>query len=255
MCTQRACASGTGPLSASRAAEQLPGGMRLETGGAFPLSLDTMVLADFVRLRPGEAVCDLGCGGGALALLLCGRDHSCRVTGVELQAAACGTAEQNIVRNGLAGRCRVLQGDLREIRRLLPQDCCTHAVSNPPYFSPAQPAAPAAARAAARSEQTCTLSDLCAAAAWVLRRGGRFSLVYRPERLCDLICALRAVRLEPKRLRFVRHRPGARVSLVLLEARAGGGTGLACEPDLILYDRQGALSPEGRRVYHCEGGA
>ena len=74
---------------------------------------------------------------------------------------------------------------------------------------------------------------LGAAAAWLLRQGGRFFLVHRAERLCDLLCTLRASGLEPKRLRLVRSTSG-KTRLVLLEARRGGRPGLTVEPDQLV---------------------
>lgn len=232
--------------------ENLPGGLRLKAGG-FPLGSDTMALAGFVRLRSGDAVCDLGCGGGALGLLLCAAEPSCRVTGVELDATACAVAADNFAQPALKGRCTLIPGDLREIRSLLPAGSFSAAVSNPPYFPAGSPVSPEPARAAARSELGCSLDELCAAASWVLRNGGRFSLVYRAERLCGLVCALRRHGLEPKRLRPVRHRPGSPVRLLLLEARKGGGQGLTFEPDLLFYGPDGNPTAEYRRIYH-EGG-
>ena len=84
----------------------------------------------------------------------------------------------------------------------------------------------------------------------LLRSGGSFCLVHRPERLADIICALRAQRLEPKRLRFVRHHPGATVSLMLIDSRLDGKPGLQLEPDLILFDENGQETAEYRRIYH-----
>ena len=72
------------------------------------------------------------------------------------------------------------------------------------------------------------------------------------ERLVDLLTGLRAARLEPKRIRFVRHRAETAVNLVLIESRLGGGPGLQYEPDLILYTQTGDLSAEGRRIYHLQ---
>lgn len=224
----------------------------MKTGG-FPLGSDTMSLADFVRLRPGAAVCDLGCGGGALGLLLCAADPSCRVTGIELDSAACAAAAENFAQTSLNGRCTLIPGDLREIRSMLPAGAFSDAVSNPPYFPAASPVSPDSARAAARSELGCSLDTLCAAASWVLRNGGRFSLVYRAERLCGLVCALRRHRLEPKRLRPVRHSPGSPVKLLLLEARKGGKPGLTFEPELLFYGPDGNPTADSRRIYH-EGG-
>ena len=88
------------------------------------------------------------------------------------------------------------------------------------------------------------------AAARALRWGGRLYLVHKPERLADLMVFLRAARLEPKRLRFVRHSAASAVSLVLLEARLGGKPGLQIEPELVLYGPDGSESAACRRIYH-----
>ena len=147
----------------------------------------------------------------------------------------------------------MLHGDLREYRTLLPANGFDIVVSNPPYYPVSGGAAPEKLPLAiARSEVCCTLFDLCACAAWCLRFGGSFFLVHKPERLTDLLCDLRAVRLEPKRIRFVRHRAENAVNLVLIEARLGGGPGLQFEPDLVLYTQTGELSAAGRRIYHLQ---
>lgn len=219
----------------------------------FPLSTDAMVLADFVRLPKNATVCDLGAGSGVLGLLLCGKSPSCRVTGVELREEACQLARCNIADNALEGRLEVLQGDLRNFRALLPANGFSAVISNPPYF-PAGSGPKSATAPDARSDESCPVETLCDAASWLLQSGGRFSVVYRPERLCDLLCALRAARLEPKRLRFVRHRPEAAVSLCLVEAVLDAKPGMRVEPDLMLYGTNGAPSAEFERIYHCEQG-
>ena len=71
------------------------------------------------------------------------------------------------------------------------------------------PAAPHPVRAAARHTDSCTLADAVNAAARALREGGRFTLCHRPDQLAEVFCALRAARLEPKRLAFARQRPGS----------------------------------------------
>lgn len=104
----------------------------------------------------------------------------------------------------------------------------------------------------AKREVCCTLSDLCACAAWCLRFGGSFFLVHKPERLTDLLVTLRENRLEPKRLQFVRHHPEASVSLVLVEARSGAKHGLTLQNDLILYTSSGEKTADYKRLYHEE---
>ena len=106
-----------------------------------------------------------------------------------------------------------------------------------------------AARAAARGETDCTLDDICAAAAWLLRTGGSFSLVHKPERLSEAFCTMSARGIEPKRLRTVHSRYDAAPSLVLIEGRRGGRPGLKIEKPLILTEN-GEESAEFRRIYH-----
>ena len=236
--------------------EQLWGGLCMRWIEAqFRLSTDSMLLADFCRLAPQSAVCDLGCGCGSLSLLLCGKYPLLRVTGVELQPQAAALAEENAAQDGLDGRFSVIRGDLREHRTLLAHGSFDAVVSNPPYYPVGSgKCADSPALAAARTELTCSLGELCTCAAWLLRSGGRFFLVHKPERLADLMVSLRENRLEPKRLRLVRHRAGGPVSLVLLEARLDGKPGLVFEPDLALFDENGAESEDHKRIYHHQEG-
>ena len=219
----------------------------------FRLSTDTMVLADFARISPRSRVLDLGCGCGALGLLLLGGDESLDVTGLELQAEAAQTAEKNAVQNGLGERLHILNGDLRNYRALLRNGQFDAVISNPPYYpAGAGKVCQAPALAAARTELFCTPDDLCRCAAWALRWGGSFFLVHKPERLVDLFCSLRQTGLEPKRLQYVRHRPDRPVSLVLIEARLGGKSGLKTEPDLLLSKPDGSPTEAYDRIYHRE---
>lgn len=233
--------------------EQIGGKYRMQIPDTqFSLSTDSMALADFAQISPGARVCDLGCGCGALSLLLFAKCEQISVTGVELQAQAAQCAAQNAIENILPD-FSVLQGDLREHRTLLRANSFDAVVSNPPYYPVSSGAMPQQqALAIARSELCCTLSDLCACAAWCLRFGGSFFLVHKPERLTDLLVTLRANRLEPKRLRFVRHHPGSGASLVLLEARSGAKPGLALENDLLLYTHTGEKTADFKRLYHEE---
>ena len=60
--------------------EQLFNGFTLElSDGAFPLTTDSIALADFVKFERNAKVLDLGSGCGTLGLLLCAaNDRSSR---------------------------------------------------------------------------------------------------------------------------------------------------------------------------------
>lgn len=189
--------------------------------GVFPLGGDTLALGTFSTVKPGWRVCDLGTGSGALLLLLARRKSGLSLTGVEIDPLSAQTARENLEANRLPGE--IVTGDLRTAP--LSPGSFDLVISNPPYF----PVGSGKSGGRARSEECCSLEEFCAAAGRLTKNGGRFSLCHRPERLADVICALRAHGLEPKRLRLVSHSPDHPPSLLLLEAVKQGRPGLKIE--------------------------
>jgi len=214
----------------------------------FPPTTDTFLLGAFPDLRPRLKVCDLGAGTGLLGLLLLAREPSLVLHNVELQQAALVLAEKTAAESGFTVTQH--RADLRALEGVLPAGSFDLVVSNPPYFETERGlTSPSDALAAARSDGNCTLNELCSAAARLLRWGGRFALVFRSERLTDLLVALREHGLEPKRLRLVCHRGDSVPSLVLAEARRGGKPGLRMEPCLILHHADGSETAELEHIY------
>ena len=192
--------------------------------GVFPLGSDALALGDFATLRRGWRGCDLGTGSGALLLLLARRAPGLILSAIERDPLAAQTARDNLAQNNLTGE--VITGDLRN--RLLPAEQFDLVVSNPPYFQVNS----GGSGGPERSEAFCTLDQLCAAAGYLVKNGGRFALCHRPERLTDLLCALRVCGLEPKRLQLAAHAPDRPPSLVLVEAVRQGRPGLEVLPTL-----------------------
>ncbi len=212
--------------------------------GCFPLSTDSILLADFVRLPKQAAVLDLGSGCGTLGLLLCARDGSCTVTGVELDETAHAAALDNIRRNGLESRFHSICADLRSV----PTGNYDVCLSNPPYYTggPASTQTPTA-----RRDDNCTMMQLFAAASKSLKFGGDFFLVHKPERLAALCAAATDHNLEPKRLRLIRHRTDGPVSLILLACRKGAKAGLLWE-EYALHHPDGSPTDYYNQLYHIQ---
>lgn len=228
-----------------------PGGLRFVYDDVhFRPGTDTFLLSSLPRLKPGYRVCDLGCGTGLLSLLLLQRQLQLQVTGVEIEPEAAELCRRASGENRLGDRLRTVTGDLRKIRSLLPAGSFDLVVCNPPYYPPGSGKVPSAAPLRnARSEHGCTLEEVCAAAAYLLRWSGSFCLVHKPERLTDVLCALRSASIEPKRLRMVSCRDGQAPSLVLLEGRRGGRPGIRIEPPLILETPEGTPTLEMDVIY------
>lgn len=210
-------------------------------------STDSFLLADFTRLHRGDTVVDLGMGSGLLEVLLLAREPGARITGIELDEDACVLARRTLEENRMDAKA--ICGDLRETPSLFPRGTAEAVVCNPPYFTPGSGAVAPGSRGTMRAELTATLEEVCAAASAALKYGGRFTLVYRVQRLADLVGACRAQGLEPKRMRLVQHRRESIPELVLLECRKGGHPGLAVEPTLLLENDDGTETEDVKRAY------
>lgn len=227
--------------------ETLFNGYTLEiVPGAFPLSTDSMVLADFVKLPRQARVLDLGSGCGTLGVLLCAKDSGCAVTGIELDKNAHAAALRNCRQNELQGRLNSICGDLGAITDLFSPGCFDICVSNPPYFTAGFPSK---STPQARHEQTCSLQTLMNSAAYALKFGGDFYLVHKPERLAEIFAAACQNKLEPKRLCLLRHKEDGPVALVLIQCRKGAKPGLVWE-ETVLHGKDGSRTADYRRIYH-----
>ena len=214
--------------------------------GCFPLSTDSILLCDFIKLPRNACVLDLGSGCGTLGLLLCAQDDHCHVTGLEMDPIAHAAAESNIRRNNLETRMSSICTDLRSISGSVEVGSFDYCLSNPPYYTggPASLSTPTA-----RRDDFCTLDELFDTAGKMLKFGGDFALVHKPERLAEICATASKNKLEPKRLRLIRHRPNAEVSLILLSCRKGGKPGLIWE-EQCLFDHTGQPTDYYRTLYH-----
>ncbi len=226
--------------------EYLPGGLTLEIPeGAFPLSTDSMVLADFVKLPKCAKVSDLGSGCGTLGLLLCAKSDNCTVTGFEIEETAHIGALSNIARNNLSSRLSSIPGDLRQSTRQYSPGSFDVCVSNPPYFTGGFDSK----LPLARRDSTCTTAELMDAASRLLKFGGDAYFVQKPDKLAQLISEGSKHGLETKELVLVRHQADKPIALIALKLRKGAAPGLTLR-ELNLKDSQGNPTDDYRRIYH-----
>lgn len=223
----------------------------IQSPDAFRFGMDAVLLADFARVQPRSRVCDLGTGTGILPLLLSGRAEDMLCDAVEIQPDAADRASRSMRLNGLSDRITVHNRDLKEVRSFLPHASYELVICNPPY-SPAQASlhSPKSALRTARQETECTLDDIAAAAAFLLRSRARFTLMLPSARLAGAFETLRQHRLEPKRLRLVHANAERPARLVLIEAMLDVNPGLIIEPPLIVKNPDGTDTAEIARIYH-----
>jgi len=227
----------------------------LQAESGYRYSLDPILLARFVSAKKGSRVVDLGTGCGILPLLMARLSDTDECIGIEIQPELADRAARNVKLNILHDRVHIVQADIRSIRDILPTGCFDLVVSNPPYRQlDSGRIAPNDERAAARHELAGNLVDFIAAAGWLLKNGGSFSIIYLAERLPELIAGMIAEGIEPKRLRMVHPRQAEAAKIVLLEGRKGGRPGLQVENPLYIYRNNAAerdYTDEVLRMYEA----
>jgi len=216
----------------------------------FRFGTDAVLLADFAGVKKGEHVADMGTGTGVLPLLLSARAQDTTFDAFEIQSDVADMASRSVQLNHLEWRIRIHHADCRDAAGIIGHERCHLVVSNPPYTKGgAGLLSPEQTRALSRSDSDCPIEDWIAACASLAQNGGRLCCVFPAPRFLELCDAMRAARVEPKRVRFVVARENAAPKLVLVEGLKGGRPSLHMQPMLITHDAQGNFTQEMRRIY------
>lgn len=213
-------------------------------------SIDAVILADYAGRFPGGRVLELGSGCGIIALILAYRNPAVRIFGVEVQSALARLAEENVRENGMQGRIVILHEDMKRLHTGMTGGPVDQVVANPPFYRiNTGRINPNMQRAVARHEVAARLCDVTDAAARMLRTGGRVTLIYPGERLCDLMEEMRRARIEPKEIQPVQSGPEETAKLVLAAGVKGAKPGLKLLAPLVLYAPGGGYSAAAARMF------
>ena len=241
------------------------GGIRVIQTRGSGYGVDAVLLAAFAAgetgARPaaaGSRIADLGTGCGIVAFILHHKLSGAKLTGYDVSPAATDRAKRACALNGLEGDIDFVCADVNELASGSGRSSSgisgiyDAVVSNPPYFrkTPDEPkAAEPDERYIARHEVSADISCFCSAASDMLKEGGSLYLVHRPDRLADIICAMRDAGIEPKELQMVTPRAGAAANIVLIRGAKGAGPELRILPDIPVHSEDGGYTDEIMRLY------
>ena len=213
---------------------------------------DAFLLASFIKpMSKGRAV-ELGAGTGIISLLLAARDRFSKITSLEIQEDFAELAKRNVILNGMEGKIEILHADVTKATAAQLGGEADVVFANPPYMkTDSGKRNENDYKYIARHEVCGDITDFCAAAFRLLKHGGKFYAVWRPDRLTDLIVAMRQNRLEPKIITFVHAHTDNEPSMMLVSATKGGASGMTLTPPLILHKDISSteLSEKAQRIY------
>lgn len=223
----------------------------LQKTAGFRFGMDAVLLSDFVRAEAQATVADFGTGTGILPLLMWGRGKGQRFEAFEIQREMADMARRSVALNGLSARIRVHEASVEEAPSLLSPGSVDVIVCNPPYGMPgATLHNPGLSKDLARHQDPRGLKPWFTAAYRLLRGRGRMALIYPAPMMLSLMNDLSRAALIPKRFRMIYPRVDKPANLVLVEAVKDARPTLQPEPPLIVYEQDGTMTPELRKIYH-----
>ncbi len=216
----------------------------------FCFGMDAVLLSGFAKVKQGELALDLGTGTGIIPILLEAKTEGEHFTGLEIQEESADMAARSVALNQLEDRITIVTGDMKDASALFGASSFDVITTNPPYMIGNHGiSSENRAKAIARHEILCTLEDVLAESAKLLRPKGRFYMVHRPFRLAEIMSKMTACGLEPKRMQLVYPFVDKEPNMVLIEGLRGGNSRLYVEKPLIVYQRPGVYTDEIYEIY------
>lgn len=218
----------------------------LQDADGYAFTQDSVFLANMVKIGSGDRVLDLGSGCGILSILAVIKRGAAHATGIELQGSQCALAKKSAAINGIGDKLTFIEGDVRDVRKLITAESFDKVLCNPPYFTDA--ANSKTSRAISRSETCADLNDFIAAAAYALRFGGDAGFVIKAMRLATLLSLMTTHNLTPKRMTLIYPKLSRGVDVAVVTARKGGKEGLEIST-FIAKDEDGGDTREYREIF------
>ena len=226
----------------------------LQKVDGFCFGMDSVLIANFAKVPKREAVvADFGTGTGIISILVAGKQKIEKIFAIEIQDELVDMAKRSVEYNGLNDKIEVINADVVGISKGEFNKKFDCVITNPPYkklntglvnYNDK--------KLISRHEVKCTLENVVYESSKLLKDNGVFYMVHRPDRLCDIFCAMRDNKIEPKEIQLVYPHIGYEANLVLIKGVKCGKPSLRVHKPLIIYDENNQYTDELLKFYNME---
>lgn len=226
----------------------------IQDKNGFCFGIDAVLLANYAKnMKKSDVVVDLCTGNGIVGILLSGKTSAKKIYGVEIQEDVANLAKRNVSLNELDGRMEILNKNLIDLKEDIPSATVDSITVNPPYMKSGSGIINEEnTLTVARHEISCTLEDVIKESSRMLKFGGEFFMVHKPERLVEIFCLMRKYKIEPKRMRLVQPYANKPANIVLVEGAKSAGEFLKVEIPLCVYKENGEYTDEIFDIYEMK---
>ena len=202
---------------------------------SYCFSIDSVLLAQFIKIKNWEKIIDLGTGCGIIPLLIYHPQKNNIIYGVEIQEKLVSLARKNVSLNNLDKQVFILQEDISNLKEKFSGEYFDVITANPPYIPAGRGKSSSnSEQLIARHEININLESMLRIANYLLKKRGRLYLIHRADIFIPIIMTLKKYYFEPKILQFVYTKKDYQAKRFLLEARKEGGTELRVLTPLFL---------------------
>ncbi|MGB6127574.1 MAG: methyltransferase [Psychrilyobacter sp.] len=195
----------------------------LQKKDGFRFGEDAIMVSEFFKPTKNGKLLDIGTGTGIISLILSRNSKVDNVTSVEIQEKMADMAKRSVEKNHLIEKIEVLNIDIKKLNRGNTYD---YIVSNPPYMKSSNGKVnPHSMKAISRHEITLNLKELIDESRRLLKPGGSLTLIYRSERMVELLSNLSESGFYPKRIQNIFSENTKISKLFMIEAIKGKNKG------------------------------
>ena len=229
---------------------QLNGLKIIQNPEGFCFGIDAVLLSDFTKVKEGAKVVELGTGTGIIPILLSAKTKASHISAFEVQETMAEMAMRSVEMNGLSHRIQIINDNLNAYLNYFEKSSVDVVVTNPPYMSGNSGIHNEEdMKRISRHEILCSLEDVIRVSASMLKPGGSFYMVHRPNRLVDIVCLMRQYKLEPKEIRLVQPKIDKKPNIMLIKGVRSGKVELKFHDPLVVYQEDGDYTPEIYQIY------
>lgn len=215
----------------------------------FCFSLDSVVLANYCKIRKRDANIVEFCSGNGVVSIIMSRRTNANIVGIEIQKKLYDMANESLDYNNLNDRITFINDDIKNFVKDK-DNYVDLIVCNPPYFKydESNKINDSIEKQIARHELCINIDEICSCASKILKDNGKLCIVHRSDRFIDVYDAMKKYRIEPKRIKFIYNNEDSQAEMFLIEGQKNAGTGLIIDKPLLVRNLDGSYSDEYKKL-------
>lgn len=217
----------------------------------FNFSLDSVLLPNFVTLNKNiSKILDIGCGNAVIPIILSTKT-SARITGVEIQKEVADLALKSVEYNNLSDQIQIVNDDIKEYYNSVETEIFDVITCNPPYFKVSETSNFNLNdfKTIARHEVKLNIDEIMKISKKLLKNNGNIAIVHRPERLIEIIEAMKKNGIEPKKIQYVYPKINKEANILLIEGVKNGKPGVKILEPLYSHEENGNYTEQIKKYF------